>query len=145
MNACARRVPAESDIASHDVAVEIDIGADVALISKEIHVYSILKNLILNAIDALIEKDGEEGRTLRIAAAKRPERCELRVVDTGAGIPAEIRGRIFEPFFSTKADTGTGLGLGVVRKLVALYGGSIQVDSEVGHGTTVLISFPRPA
>ena len=58
------------------------------------------------------------------------------------GIPPENLNKIFEPFYSTKPATGTGLGLGMVKKLLSLYDGSIDVSSEIGKGTRFSISLP---
>jgi signal transduction histidine kinase len=62
----------------------------------------------------------------------------LRVADNGEGIPAELLPRIFEPHFSTTT-SGSGLGLAIVRRLVESWGGSIEVESEPGEGTTVTV------
>jgi signal transduction histidine kinase len=77
-----------------------------------------------------------------ISAVAGPKEVIVRVEDNGPGIPADIQPRIFEPFFSTKPSSGIGLGLGVVRKLVALYEGRISVESVVGHGTCFTIVLP---
>ena len=72
----------------------------------------------------------------------------LSVTDTGVGMDAAALARIFEPYFSTKT-TGTGLGLTIAQRNVAANGGRIQVESELGVGTTVTMAFPvaapRPA
>jgi two-component system, NtrC family, sensor histidine kinase HydH len=67
--------------------------------------------------------------------------CEIRFRDTGPGIDAETLGRIFEPFFTTKPD-GTGLGLAITRKIIESHGGTLLVESEPGHGTTVTVRLP---
>lgn len=132
----------EVDLRAHDIKIEIAIEPGITLTGRELHFYSILKNLIQNARDAIVEKDGREGRSIRVSVTQEPSRRVLCVTDSGIGIPADERSRIFEPFFSTKPETGTGLGLSTVRKIVALYDGSIEVDSEVGRGTSVTISLP---
>jgi CheY-like chemotaxis protein len=67
------------------------------------------------------------------------------VADNGAGISAEVRAHIFEPFFTTKTDTGTGLGLSLVKRYLDLYGASLSVESEPGDHTRFSVRFPsRP-
>jgi PAS domain S-box-containing protein len=101
----------------------------------------ILVNLVGNAIDAI----GDAIGTVTIETfARDAARVACRVRDTGAGISAEHMPRIFEPFFTTKsAERGTGLGLPVVRDIIASYGGTLAVDSEVGKGTTFTFELPR--
>ena len=73
---------------------------------------------------------------------------ELSVADTGSGIPDEIRDKIFEPFVTTKGalggsqTPGTGLGLSVSYGIVQEHGGTIEVDSDVGRGTTMIVRVP---
>jgi signal transduction histidine kinase len=67
--------------------------------------------------------------------------CEIRFRDTGPGIEAEMIERIFEPFFTTKPD-GTGLGLAISRKIIESHSGTLLVESEPGHGTTVIVRLP---
>lgn len=67
---------------------------------------------------------------------------ELSVRDEGAGIPPEIRSRIFEPFFSTKGGKTDGLGLAVCLGIVQQHGGAIDVESQPGQGTTVRVTLP---
>ena len=73
-------------------------------------------------------------------AARRPY-AVIEVADTGKGISAELLGRIFDPFFSTK-DFGTGLGLSIVHRIVESHGGTIAVKSVVGSGTVFTIRIP---
>jgi signal transduction histidine kinase len=74
---------------------------------------------------------------LRIAAAPGV----IEVSDSGPGIPAESRMKIFEPFFSTKGDAGTGLGLSIVRELMRQQGGFATVVSEAGEGARFILHF----
>ncbi|WP_437753658.1 trifunctional serine/threonine-protein kinase/ATP-binding protein/sensor histidine kinase [Sorangium sp. So ce1389] len=131
------------DLARHDIAVDLLVDAGAELRGNEIHFDSILRNLLLNARDALCEaSDGREKRIV-VSLAEEPSRWVLQVDDTGVGIPPELHARIFDPFFSTKPDSGTGLGLGVVKKLAALYEGAVEISSQPDHGTTFRIAIPK--
>jgi PAS domain S-box-containing protein len=98
----------------------------------------LLMNLAVNARDAM-----PQGGTLSVRTAVTDSVVMLTVVDTGCGMDAATKARIFEPFFTTKpAGEGTGLGLATVHTIVQQAGGTIAVESEVGHGTSFLIEFP---
>jgi signal transduction histidine kinase len=100
---------------------------------------SVLTNLYINALQAI---DGRGGSlSVRLASADDGRRARIEVADTGAGIPPENISHLFEPYFSTK-ETGTGLGLAIVKKAVDDHGGTIEVQSEVGRGTTFTITLP---
>jgi signal transduction histidine kinase len=104
----------------------------------------VVLNLITNARDAMKPRGG----TLTIGLRERDDWLELSVTDTGAGIPAEIRDKIFEPFVTTKGalggsqTPGTGLGLSVSYGIVQEHGGTIAVSSAVGQGTTMTVRLP---
>ena len=95
-----------------------------------------LSNVVENALHAMPGQGA-----LRLAAATDSQYVVLEVRDTGVGMDEEALGRIFEPYFSTKA-TGTGLGLTIARRNVELSGGAISVDSAKGVGTTVTLKLP---
>ena len=96
-----------------------------------------LTNIIENALHAM-PKEG----ALRLAARQvDPQWVELTVTDTGIGMDRAALGRIFEPYFSTRA-SGTGLGLTIAKRNVELHGGTITVESERGKGTTVRMTLP---
>ena len=110
-----------------------------------------LVNLAVNARDAM-----PDGGTIAISALNvqlgtgdapngaAGDYVALRVGDTGCGIPADLLPRVVEPFFTTKGpEKGTGLGLSQVYGLAHRSGGSVQIDSEVGRGTTVTVYLPR--
>ncbi len=102
----------------------------------------VLKNLVANAL-----KFTEHG-TVSIRAVRRADGVEITVSDTGIGIPPETQGIIFEPFRQvepamTRRFGGVGLGLYIARRLIELLGGTISVESDVGHGSTFRVRLPR--
>jgi two-component system NtrC family sensor kinase len=101
-----------------------------------------LLNLVTNAIDAM-----PDGGTLRVRVVDDPpSRVRIEIKDTGHGVPADLLPRIFDPWVSTKKPgRGTGLGLAIARDVVSAHGGSIQVASIVGAGTTFTIDLPSDA
>jgi signal transduction histidine kinase len=99
----------------------------------------LLMNLLLNAAEAT-----PEGGRITISANKLTyvDKIEVRVSDTGRGIPPDILPHVFEPFFTTKRGKGTGLGLSICQAYVRSHEGDIRVDSVLNHGTTVTLMLP---
>jgi two-component system NtrC family sensor kinase len=97
-------------------------------------------NLILNSIQAM-PGGGELRVATRNCAGDPCEGVEARISDDGVGIPKELGKKVFQPFFTTK-DEGTGLGLAIVYGIVQEHNGRIEVESEVGKGTTFTIFLP---
>ena len=95
-----------------------------------------LANIVENALHAMPGKG-----TLTIDSSADTDHVTLRLRDTGVGMDEDALGRVFEPYFSTKT-TGTGLGLPIARRNIELSGGSIDVESEKGAGTTVTVRLP---
>ena len=106
-------------------------------VSDPAELREVMTNLILNAVDAM-----PRGGTLTLSTARRGESIELRVVDTGVGIPEAVRGKIFDPFFTTKGPKGTGLGLSMTYGILSRHGATITVASQEGVGTTFTMLFP---
>lgn len=99
----------------------------------------VLSNIVLNAVQAM-----PEGGTLTVKGMREGDEVVLSVTDTGKGIPEELKDRIFEPLFTTKAK-GIGLGLAVSKRLIESLGGRIEFYSKVGEGTTFTIRLPSTA
>jgi len=93
-------------------------------------------NLILNAVQAM-----PEGGTMTVTSARHDRGIEVNISDTGTGISAENRKRLFSPFFTTKQD-GTGLGLAITFRIIQNHRGTIDVDSIPGKGTTFTVRIP---
>jgi PAS domain S-box-containing protein len=128
--------------------VEMDLDQDlppVPCLAGEIN--QVILNIIVNAAHAIANVVGEnadEKGTIRITTRRLDGQVELRVSDTGPGIPAEIRDRVFEPFFTTKEPgKGTGQGLAIAhRAIVDKHKGGISFETEEGRGTTFVIRLP---
>jgi PAS domain S-box-containing protein len=133
---------------SGDIRVNTDIPGDIALLEIDPGQLELaLVNLCLNARDAM--PDGGalviKARDVVLPDAAGCERpfVKVSVSDTGTGIPETIRAKIFEPFFTTKeVGKGSGLGLSQVYGFASQAGGSVEVESEVGHGTTIALILP---
>ncbi len=95
-------------------------------------------NLLSNAMSAMLEGGNLEIRTDK---DKDGENIVISIADTGEGIPEENIEKVFEPFFTTKA-RGFGLGLSLCKKYVEAHSGRIEIESEVGKGTTLIVKLP---
>ncbi len=116
-----------------EVVRQLDDGVP-ALLADPDQLTQAFRNVILNAIQAM----PEGGRLAVKSEVASPERVAVSFADTGAGIPEENRQKIFEPLFTTKAK-GIGLGLALVKTLVEAHGGTIELKSVVGKGSTFVI------
>jgi signal transduction histidine kinase len=120
--------------------LENQVPAGLAHIRADANQLSqVLMNLLLNAAEAT-----PEGGKITISAGKLTyvDSLEVRVSDTGCGIPPDILPHVFEPFFTTKKGKGTGLGLSISQAYVRSHGGEMRVDSVLNHGTTITLTLP---
>jgi PAS domain S-box-containing protein len=129
-----------------EVVLDLDRGLPaVECVAAEIN--QVVLNLLINAAHAIEESGNSQATTLgRITVSTRHavSSAEIRVRDTGTGIPDHVRGRIFDPFFTTKAPgRGTGQGLSIARTIIAeKHGGTIHFESRVGDGTEFVVCLP---
>jgi signal transduction histidine kinase len=128
-----------------DIRLELEdrAGASVRIDPQQLQ--QVLINLVQNAAESI----GRGGvitlrtrRSTRRLGEQTTEVVLLEVADTGAGIPPEVEKRLFDPFFTTK-ESGTGLGLSIAARIVEKNGGTLQYQTQVNHGTTFGIAFPR--
>jgi signal transduction histidine kinase len=121
----------------HGIKVKRDYRTIPPLILADAtEIEQIFSNLFANSIEEMTE-----GGILTIILEQEDDTVHIHVTDTGKGIPQEDLQRIFDPFYTTK-NSGTGLGLSVVLRIVRTYNGKIEVKSELGKGTTFSVSLP---
>jgi len=126
------------------IKVEHSIGKGKASVEADSEgITRALLNIITNAIDAVEPNKGTI--SISVSEDKPARQVLISVSDNGCGIPPDVLPKIYEAFCSTKGSKGTGLGLAVVKKTIKEHGGSIDVKTEVGHGTTFTIRLPATA
>ncbi len=126
-------------LSTQKIEVETEFGEDIPPTNMNTDVVYMFTNILRNAIQAM-----PDGGTLSISAVMvSSQLLEVRINDTGAGIPSEIREKIFDAFFTTRgSDDGIGLGLFISREIAASYDGSIEVESESGKETSFIVRLP---
>ncbi|MDQ2921773.1 MAG: ATP-binding protein [Acidobacteriota bacterium] len=119
------------------INLNLQINSASAVMGDPSELREVLINMVFNAVDAM-----PEGGRLTLAAEERNGSVEISISDTGIGMTHEVRSRIFDPFFTTKGNAGMGLGLAVCYGIIQRHEGVIEVESEVGRGTTFLLRLP---
>jgi len=130
--------------------IEVKLNLDESLppiMADHNRLEQVFINLIINAMDAMEEKEEKEKKKIKkilsIRSYLEDKKVVVTVSDTGVGIPEKIMDRVFEPFFTTKqVGKGTGLGLSISYEIIKEYGGTIDIKSEEGVGTTFILKFP---
>jgi signal transduction histidine kinase len=136
VHACAQLLLA--DAVERGAALRLELDPELpAVAGSEAALEQVVVNLVHNAIDA-------ESGEIVVATRAREDGIELIVRDDGAGVREEDLARIFDPLFTTRAESGgTGLGLALARGVVQAHGGSIALESRFGRGATVVVRLPR--
>ena len=121
--------------------IAIEVGLDLAEVqpvwgTRE-RLRDVIVNLILNAVEAM-----PRGGTVTIETAMVDGHVQIVFADTGIGMDVETRRRVLEPFFTTKFNVGSGLGLSIVHGTIRSWGGSVTVESAKGQGTTFVMQLP---
>jgi len=119
------------------IDVEFDLAARQTIAGSASEIRELFTSLVLNAVDAL-----PWGGLIRISTADEAAEVVVRIRDTGIGMDEDTRQRAFDPFFSTKSERGTGLGLSVARGIVSRHRGTIAVESEPHLGAEFTVRFP---
>src|SRR2546426_9191156 len=123
--------------ANVQINLDLQIHSSAMVMGDASELREVLVNMVFNAVDAM-----PAGGRLRLSAEERHGLLEISVSDTGIGMSQEVRSRIFDPFFTTKGNAGMGLGLAVSYGIVQRHQGTIEVESEVGQGTSFRIKLP---
>jgi CheY-like chemotaxis protein len=126
---------------AHGVSVDVIIdSADVpGILGNGAELRELLTNLIFNAVDAITPK---AAGVLRISAEVENDFVVLKVADTGIGMDEKTHSQCLKPFFTTKMGSGTGLGLSIAYGIVQQHGGSMEIKSTLGEGTTFMLRLP---
>ena len=119
------------------ISIETDLSEISSVAGDAAELREMLTNLIFNAVDAL-----PRGGTISIRTHREGETIILKISDTGIGMSEEVRQRCLEPFFTTKGKRGTGLGLSMVFGIVQRHGGTIEIESKLGKGTSFTFRLP---
>lgn len=130
-----------------NISLITELAPDLHLVKLDpVQLQQILLNLVLNARDAMPDGGQITLRTRNGAAESGSVWVQLEVEDSGCGMDARTRTRVFEPFFTTKSvGKGTGLGLATVRRIIKQEDGTVEVESEPGAGTRVIVRLPQVA
>lgn len=153
------RMARQQPLELRDCSIRDELETIVTLVSKDAHDRGISLQLESNEEQAVIKGDGEKlrqaflnivinalqatpsGGSVSIVCRRNDTGYVIRFIDSGCGIASDALTKIFEPFFTTKTD-GTGLGLAVTRKIIEGHGGTLDIESETGQGTTVAVRLP---
>ena len=129
------------------IALRVQVQPDLKVSGDPVQLEQVLLNLLINARQAMLGRGGSI--TIKAGEPKARTPIRIQVIDTGPGIPEKLLPKIFEPFFTTKGTAkkgeakGTGLGLAICKEIVEHHKGRIEVQSEVGKGTTFSVVLPK--
>jgi signal transduction histidine kinase len=127
----------------HRARIVLELAPVPPVLANESRLSQVFLNLLINAAQAIPEGHVDRNEIRVTVRVEEPGRVQIAVRDTGSGIAPEHRARLFDPFFTTKpVGIGTGLGLSICHGIVTALGGEIDVESEVGKGSTFRMTLP---
>jgi signal transduction histidine kinase len=127
----------ESQIKAENIEVNLSLMKNIPILTAdEKLIQQLFWNILLNAVQSM-----KNNGTLTIKTEKENSTVKIEIQDTGKGIPKDNYEKIFKPFFTNK-HKGTGLGLAISKRIVDQHSGDISIESEVGKGTTFIITLP---
>lgn len=146
VGSCLYFIEVKADSKSIVIAKDLALHLPPAMVDRQ-QIKQVLLNLFLNAMEAMQDRGGRLAvKTHLLTKPAGDTWLQIEVTDTGGGIPADVLEHIFDPFYTTKHDSGehvgTGLGLTIVHQIVKEHHGSIEVESTVGSGTTFFVNLP---
>jgi two-component system sensor kinase FixL len=131
-----------SDLMARNVVVNLELDPRLpAVLCDRIQIQQVLMNLVLNSCDAMAKQDANERRLTIGTEREENNRARVTLADTGPGIPAELDGKIFEPFFSTK-ENGLGMGLAICSSIVISHGGRLWAARNGAPGAVFHFTIP---
>ncbi|MEM1280441.1 MAG: ATP-binding protein, partial [Cyanobacteria bacterium P01_H01_bin.152] len=134
-------------ILNHRIKQEVDVIKDYGSLPpvrcSPAQLNQVFTNIVANALDAMVDHDSDPKQLTITTRVCESEKVQVSIRDTGPGMSPEVKAKIFNPFFTTKAvGKGTGLGLGICFKIIEHHQGRIEVNSRVGRGTEFVITLP---
>jgi signal transduction histidine kinase len=120
-----------------NIEIKVQLESTPPVLGNETDLREVMTNLIFNAVDAM-----PKGGTITIRSRVDRRQVQLEVADSGVGMTPEVRQRCLEPFFTTKGESGTGLGLSMVFGVIKRHDGMLDIESTSGKGTTMIIRLP---
>jgi signal transduction histidine kinase len=128
------------DASAKSASIQVASQASVLVTADYVHLQQVLVNLIINGLDAMAQTPPDH-RVILVSTIERGSTAEISVRDQGVGISPGSLKRVFDPFFSTKADS-MGMGLSVARNIVEAHRGQIVADNNIGRGATIRVLLP---
>lgn len=127
----------KTKLSEEKVDFQLELLEDVTISIDVVKMQRVIQNIISNAVDAL-----SDDRVIVITGGLMESKAMIKIKDHGQGMDAETQKNLFKPFFTKGKAGGTGLGMAIVHNIISSHNATIQVDSELGEGTTFILDFP---